>query len=168
VGHRRGYKKRVGRVGGRRGRETRRRARVRMRWSMVGAKKADLTKQVHDTERVKGTRGGNGSALANWARETERERERERERESESNGADRPVPLSSERARERGRSGSHRQVGLACQAERARGHGHTRDGLNGLPWAELAFPISPGILMRFLFIFYRIFKSKFKQDFKFK
>jgi hypothetical protein len=168
VGHRRGYKKRVGRVGGRRGRETRRRARVRMRWSMVGAKKADLTKQVHDTKRVKGTRGGNGSALANWARETERERERERERESESNGADRPVPLSSERARERGRSGSHRQVGLACQAERARGHGHTRDGLNGLPWAELAFPISPGILMRFLFIFYRIFKSKFKQDFKFK
>jgi hypothetical protein len=74
--------------------------------------------------------------------------EREGAGARESNGADRPVPLSSERARERGRSGLRRQAGPACQAERARGRGHgragarTRVGLNGLPWAELTFPIS--------------------------
>jgi hypothetical protein len=49
-----------------------------MRWSTTGARKAELTMQVHGVERVKGTRGGNGSALANRARETERERESER------------------------------------------------------------------------------------------
>jgi hypothetical protein len=78
VGHWRGYKKRVGCVGGRRGRETRRRARVRTRWSTAGAWKAELTKQAHDTEREKGTCGSNGSALANRAHETERKRESER------------------------------------------------------------------------------------------
>jgi hypothetical protein len=48
-------------------------------------------------EREKGTRGGNRSALANWARETERERESERAKET---GADRSAPLGSERERE--------------------------------------------------------------------
>jgi hypothetical protein len=33
-------------MGGRRGRETRRRARVRTRWSTAGARKADLTGRV--------------------------------------------------------------------------------------------------------------------------
>jgi hypothetical protein len=65
-------------VGGRRGRETRRRARVRTRWSTTGARKADLTRQAHGAERERGTHGGNGSALANRARETERGRESER------------------------------------------------------------------------------------------
>jgi hypothetical protein len=51
-----------------------------MRWSTTGARKAELTRQVHGAERVKGTRGGNSSALANQAHETEREREGERER----------------------------------------------------------------------------------------
>jgi hypothetical protein len=78
AGHWRGSKKVVGQVGGRRGRETRRRARVRMRWSTAGARKVDLTGRVHGAERIKGTHGGNGSALANRARETERERESER------------------------------------------------------------------------------------------
>jgi hypothetical protein len=73
VGHWRGSKKGDGRVGGRRGRETRRRARVRTRRSTAGAGKADLTRQTHGAEREKGTRGGNDSALANRARETERE-----------------------------------------------------------------------------------------------
>jgi hypothetical protein len=73
-----GSKKGVGCVGGRRGRETRRRAWVRTRRSTASAKKAELTRQAHDTERENRTCGGNGSALANWARETERERERER------------------------------------------------------------------------------------------
>jgi hypothetical protein len=71
AGHWWGSKKGVGRVGERCGREARRRARVRTRWSTAGARKADLTGRVH-------TRGGNGSALANRAHETERERESER------------------------------------------------------------------------------------------
>jgi hypothetical protein len=62
-------------VGGRRGREIWRRARVRTRRSTTRAGKAELTRQAHDTEREKGTRGGNGSALANWARKTKSERE---------------------------------------------------------------------------------------------
>jgi hypothetical protein len=68
--HWRGSKIGVGRVGGRRGRETRRRARVRTRRSTMSAKKTELTRQAHDAEREKRTRGGNGSALANRARET--------------------------------------------------------------------------------------------------
>jgi hypothetical protein len=83
-------------VGGRRGRETWQRARVRTRWSTVGARKAELTRQVHGAERVKGMRGGNGSALANQARETGRERANGRRK----TGADRLVPLGSERERE--------------------------------------------------------------------
>jgi hypothetical protein len=76
AGHWRGSKNGVGHVGGRRGRETRRCARVCTRQSMASAEKAKLTRQAHDAERENGTRGGNGSALANRARETERERER--------------------------------------------------------------------------------------------
>jgi hypothetical protein len=63
-------------VGGRRGRETRRRARVRTRRSMASVGKAELTRQVHDTEREKGAHGATARQLANRARETERERER--------------------------------------------------------------------------------------------
>jgi hypothetical protein len=103
AGHWRGSKKGAGRVGGRRGREIRRCARVCTRRSTAGAGKADLTRQAHDADREKGTRGDNGSALANRARETERESERAKE-----TGADKFTPLSSERARERGRSGLRR------------------------------------------------------------
>jgi hypothetical protein len=151
TGHRQGYKKRVGRVDRRRGRETRRRARVRTRWSTAGARKAELTRRVHGAEREKGTRGGNDSALANRARKTEREGEGEGERAGEVTGTDRLIPLGSERARESGRSGLRQQVGLACQAKRARGR--ARAELNGLPWAELAFPIFLEFLMHFLFLF---------------
>jgi hypothetical protein len=65
AGHWRGSKKGAGRVGGRRGREIRRRARVRTRRSTAGEGKADLTRQAHGVEREKGMHGGNGSALAN-------------------------------------------------------------------------------------------------------
>jgi hypothetical protein len=74
AGHGRGSKKGARRVGERRGRENRRRARVRTRRSTARAGKAELTRQAHGVEREKGTRGGNGSALANWAHETKRER----------------------------------------------------------------------------------------------
>jgi hypothetical protein len=51
-------------VGGRRGRETHRRARVRTRQSTARAGKAELTRQAHDAEREKGMRGGNGSVTS--------------------------------------------------------------------------------------------------------
>jgi hypothetical protein len=62
VGHRRGYKKRVGRVSERRGRETRRHVRVRTRWSTAGARKAELTGLAHGAEREERVCDGNGSA----------------------------------------------------------------------------------------------------------
>jgi hypothetical protein len=63
-------------VGGRRGREIQRRARVRTRRSTARAGKAELIGQAHDAEREKGTRGATTRQLANRACETERERER--------------------------------------------------------------------------------------------
>jgi hypothetical protein len=100
VGHWRGSKKGAGRVGGRCGREIRRRARVRTRRSTASAGKADLTGRVHGAEREKGTRGGNGSALANQARETERERANERRKLAPTG---RPHWAASERGRTRQR-----------------------------------------------------------------
>jgi hypothetical protein len=68
------YKKRVGCVGGRRGRETRRRARVRTRWSTAGARKADLTGLAHAVEREKGSAR---QWLGGWRTGPARQRERE-------------------------------------------------------------------------------------------
>jgi hypothetical protein len=60
AGHWRGSKKGAGRVGGRRGREIRRRARVRTRQSMASAEGAELTGQAHGAEREeRGTQGNN-------------------------------------------------------------------------------------------------------------
>jgi hypothetical protein len=167
AGHWRGSKKGAGHVGGRRGRETRRRARVRTRWSTAGARKADLTMQAHDVEREKGTRGATAWRLANRAHETERERE---ERAGEVTGANRLRSLSSERVREREGTrerelqltGGVRLSGAACAWARG------LTGLNWAGWAAFSFSFSLDFLIRFLFLFYRVFKSKFKLDFKFK
>jgi hypothetical protein len=59
-------------VGGRRGREIRRRARVRTRRSTAGTWRADLTGRVHAAEREKGARGATAQRLANRAHEAER------------------------------------------------------------------------------------------------
>jgi hypothetical protein len=69
-----------------------------------------------------------------------------------SNGADRVGPWNRERARERGRSGLRRQAGAACQAQGRAGE-HARARPNGLPWAELVFPIFPGISIAFSIYF---------------
>jgi hypothetical protein len=61
-GHGRGSKKGAGLVGGCRGREIRRCARVRTRRSMAGTGRADLTGRVHGTEREERGARGNGSA----------------------------------------------------------------------------------------------------------
>jgi hypothetical protein len=62
AGHWRGSKKGVGRVGGHRGREIRRRARVRTRRSTASAEGAELTGQAHDTEREERGARSNSSA----------------------------------------------------------------------------------------------------------
>jgi hypothetical protein len=51
AGHWRGSKKRAGHVGGRRGREILRRARMRTRRSTASVEGAELTGQAHDVER---------------------------------------------------------------------------------------------------------------------
>jgi hypothetical protein len=85
--------------------------------------------------------------------------EREKAGARESNDADRPVPRSSERARERG--------ARVCADRRGPPVRHrdawARAGLNGLPWAELAFPIFLEFLLPFLFIFSRVFNSNSNQ-----
>jgi hypothetical protein len=137
AGHGRGSKKGAGRVGGRRGRETRRRARVRTRRSTAKAGKAELTRQAHDTQREKGTRGGNGSALANRARETERESKRANE-----TSADRLAPLGSEREREGAREG---ELPLTGGVRLSGGAGARARGLAGLSGPT-------GLLSPFLFL----------------
>jgi hypothetical protein len=72
-GHWRRSNKGVGHVGGRRGREIRRRVRVRTRRSTAGAGRVDLTGRVHGAEREKGR---SGQRLSNWRTEPARERER--------------------------------------------------------------------------------------------
>jgi hypothetical protein len=74
AGHWRGSKKGAGRVGGRRGREIRRRALVRTRRSTAGVEGAELTGQAHDAERGERGARGNGSAASDLG---PRDRERE-------------------------------------------------------------------------------------------
>jgi hypothetical protein len=72
-GHGRGSKRELGRVGGRRGREFRRCARVRTRRSMAGAGRAELIGRVHGVEREKRGAQAMAQRLAERAREIERE-----------------------------------------------------------------------------------------------
>jgi hypothetical protein len=106
VQHWRGSKKGVGRVGGRRGRETQRHARVRTRRSTASAKKAELTRQAHDAEGEKGTRGATA-----WHWRTGSARQRERERTGEGNWRRQVGPTEQrerEGARERGTAADRR------------------------------------------------------------
>jgi hypothetical protein len=86
-------------VGRRRSRETRRRVRVRTRWSKARAGKAELTRQAHDAERKGDARG---QRLGNWR--TEPARQRERERAGEGNWR-RQVGRSGQRVREKACAG---------------------------------------------------------------
>jgi hypothetical protein len=136
AGHWRGSKKGAGRVGGRRGLEIRRHARVRTRRSTARAGKAELTRQAHDAERAKGTRGGNGSALANRAHETERERERT----GEGNWR-RQVGPTGQRAREGGRARGRTVADRRGPPVRRRGRA-----------AWLGLVVRLGLLSTFLFL----------------
>jgi hypothetical protein len=83
-------------VGGRRGREIRRRARVRTRRSTASAEGAELTRLAHGAERRKGR---SGQWLGNWRSGPTRQREGGSARAKQT-GADRSAPLGSERERE--------------------------------------------------------------------
>jgi hypothetical protein len=117
-----------------------------------------LTGRVHGAEREKETRGATTQQLANRARETEREEGRA----GDETGTDRSAPLGSER--ERG-------LPLTGEVRLSGGAGVRARGLAGPSWADwAAFPFyfSLDFLYPFLFVFYRIFNSKFKLGFKFK
>jgi hypothetical protein len=149
-----------GHVGGRRGREFRRRARVRTRRSTAMAGRAKLTERVHGAEREKRGRAGNGSAPGSAG---PRDRERRGGRAGEATSADRLAPVGRGRERE---SAWERKQSLTGGASLSSGAG-ARPG-----WAELGcfsfFSFSLVFLIPFLFLFYRVFNSKFKLGFKFK
>jgi hypothetical protein len=126
-------------VGGRGARHPGRGAPGRPGRSTARAGKAELTRQAHDAERQKGTCGGNDSALANRARETERERER------------------------MGEENWHRQVGPTRQRARegGRARGRTAADRQGPPvrrrgraaWLGLVGRLGCFLLFFFLWIF---------------
>ena len=149
MGHWRHSKKGARRVGGRRGRETRRRARVRTRRSTAGAGKAKLTGQTHGAEREKGTHGGNNSALANQARETERERER-----TGKGNWHRQVGPTGQRASEGGRARGRTVADRRGPPVRWRGRAGVRPS-----WADL------GRLGCFPFFFFSRFSNFFSISF---
>jgi hypothetical protein len=79
----------------RRGRGSRRRARVRARWSTVGAGRAELTGKAYGAEREReGAHGATARCLAERAHEAEREKGREG---GGATGADKLAPLGRER-----------------------------------------------------------------------
>jgi hypothetical protein len=140
TGHWRGYMKGAGRVGGRRGRETRRRARVRTCRSTVSAEKAGLTGLAHGAEGEE--RGARGNGLATGETDL---RDREREHTGKGNW--------------------HRQIGPTGQRARERVRGRGELPLTGgirlsggagarLGWDELGWF---GLLSPFLFLW--IFNS---------
>jgi hypothetical protein len=87
-------------VGGCRGREIRRRARVRTRRSTASAEGAELIGQAHGTEREEWGARGNGSATGDPGPQ-DRERRSARAKKT---GANRLAPLGSERERGRARA----------------------------------------------------------------
>jgi hypothetical protein len=112
----------------------------------------------------KGALGATAQQLANRAREGEREEKRA----GEETGADRSAPLGSEREREGERE---RELPLTGGVRLSGGAGARARGLAGPSWAGwAAFPFSFSLdfLIPFLFLFYRIFSSKFKLGFKSK
>jgi hypothetical protein len=164
-GHERGSKRELGRVGGHRGREFRRRARVRTRRSTADAGRAELTGRVHDAERErKGAHGAMAQRLAARAREVEREEGR-----GGGNNWRRQVGPSGQRARERERAREKAAVERWIPPVRRHGHAGARPDWAELGcWAAFPFSFSLDFLILFLFLFSRVSNPKFKLGFKFK
>jgi hypothetical protein len=105
-----------------------------------------------------GARGGTARRLAERARKIEKEEGRE----GEATGADKSAPLGSEREGGKGARDILLLTGVA---------GSWARGLTGPSWAGLGqkgFSFFLNFLIAFLFLFSRIFNSKFKLGFKFK
>ena len=100
MGHWRGSKKGAGHVGGRHGREIRRRARVRTRRSTASAEGAELTGQAHDAEREERGAWGNGSATGDSGPQ---------DREKESARAKQLAPTGRPQRAEREREGARKR-----------------------------------------------------------
>jgi hypothetical protein len=116
----RGSKRELGHVGGHRGREFRRRARVRTRWSTAGEGRAELTGKAHDTER-EGERGRMGQRLSAWQNGPARQRGK-RGAEGKMTRTDRLAPPGRESERESARErkcpltgGSHLSGGAGAR-----------------------------------------------------
>jgi hypothetical protein len=151
-GHWRGSKKGAGRVGGRRGREIRRCARVHTRWSTASAGRAKVTGRVHSAERERrGTRGATTQRLANRAREAKREEGCARAKQLAPIG--RPHRAESERE-----SARERKSPLTGGARLSGGTGPRACGLTGLSWAA-------GLLGFFSFFFFSGFSNSFSISF---
>jgi hypothetical protein len=148
AGHWRGSKKGAGRVGGRRGREIWRRARVRTRRSTASAEGAELTAQAHGAER-EGARGATTQRLAIRAHETHTERERAGEKNWH-----RQIDPTGQRGREgvraRGRTAAERRGPPVRRRRRA----SARSG-----WANL------GRLGCFILFFFSGFYNSFSISF---
>jgi hypothetical protein len=142
----------------RRGRGSRRHARVRACWSTAGARRAELTGKAHSVETERRGVRATAQRLAERARKTEKEEGRA----GEAIGADKSAPLYSERE---GGKGARDKLSLTgATGARAR-------GLTGPSWAGLGqndFSFFLNFLIPFPFLFSRIFNSKFKLGFKFK
>jgi hypothetical protein len=127
-----------------------------------GEGRSDRKGPRHREREERGARG-NDSATGELS-----PRGREEKRAGEETGADRSAPLGSEREREGARE---RELpltgGSACQAVRARGRAAWL-GRAVLVWAAFSFSFSLDLLIPFIFVFYRVFNSKFKLGFKFK
>jgi hypothetical protein len=136
-------------VGGRRGRETRRCARVRMRRSTAtrGEGGADRA----GPRRRERKEGRSGQRLDDWRSGPARQRERGSTRAKET-GADGSAPLGGERERERARVGggtaADRRGPPVRGGRRARG-----TGPGGLVWTAFSFSFSLNFLIPFLFLF---------------
>jgi hypothetical protein len=109
---------------------------VRTRWSTASARKAKLTRQAHDAQREKGTRG---ATARHWRSGPTKQRERGSERAKETS-ADRLAPLGSERERAR-----ERELPLTGGVRLSGGAGARARGLAGLSG-------SVGLLSPFLFL----------------
>jgi hypothetical protein len=135
AGHWRGSMKGARHVGGRRGREIRRRARVRTRRSTASAEGAELIGLAHNAERErKGCVGVKVQRLANRVRETERERERA----GEGNWR-RQIGPTRQRARERARAGDRTTADRRGPPVRRRRRAGARPGWAELGWFRFSF-----------------------------
>jgi hypothetical protein len=138
----------------RRGRGSRRSARVLARWSTTGAGRAELTGEAHGTER-EWARGAMARRLVERGlrgREGRGARGRRNRRQQ--------LGPTGQRARERGKRAQDslpltcgvRQSGVA--GARARAHA---TGPGGLVWARMAFSFFLNFLIAFPFLFSRVF-----------